>query len=67
LFELAGQRLVARVRTMVFEVIMKQEIGFFDVTRTGELTNRLASDTQVLQSAITVNVSMAVRSSFDAR
>lgn len=32
-----------------------QEIGFFDKNRTGELTNRLASDTAVIQNAVTVS------------
>ena len=36
-------------------------MGFFDETRTGELTNRLSSDTQVLQNAVTVNISMLMR------
>jgi ABC-type multidrug transport system fused ATPase/permease subunit len=45
----------------VFDAVVRQEIGFFDVTRTGELTNRLASDTQVIQNACTVNVSMLAR------
>lgn len=40
---------------------MRQEIGFFDKNRTGELTNRLASDTQVIQNAVTVNISMLAR------
>lgn len=33
------------MRKDLFANVMKQEIGFFDTTRTGELTNRLASDT----------------------
>lgn len=61
LFTLAGQRVVARVRGDVFAAITRQEIGFFDVTRTGELTNRLASDTAVIQNACTVNLSMLAR------
>ncbi|KAK3084195.1 hypothetical protein FSP39_009850 [Pinctada imbricata] len=61
LFTLAGQRLVARLRTELFSHIVQQEIAFFDTTRTGELCNRLASDTQVLQNATTVNISMLVR------
>ncbi|XP_014663752.1 PREDICTED: ABC transporter B family member 25-like isoform X2 [Priapulus caudatus] len=64
MFELAGQRFVARLRKDVFTAIIKQEIGFFDETRTGELTNRLASDTQVVQNAVTVNISMLVRYTF---
>ena len=46
----------------MFEQILKQEIGFFDQTRTGDLTNRLASDCTQLRSALTVNVSMVLRS-----
>ena len=60
-FTLAGQRLVARVRKILFKSIVSQEVAFFDVTRTGELTNRLASDTQVIQNACTVNLSMLAR------
>ena len=33
----------------------------FDENKTGSLTNRLASDTTVLQKAVTVNVSMGLR------
>ena len=47
--------------TQLFASIMRQEIGFFDKNRTGELTNRLASDTQVIQNAVTVNISMLAR------
>ncbi|RUS83770.1 hypothetical protein EGW08_008476, partial [Elysia chlorotica] len=61
LFTLAGQRLVARLRTRLFSSVVDQEVAFFDVNRTGELCNRLSSDTAVLQNAITVNVSMLFR------
>lgn len=46
----AGQRLVARIRRDVFAAIVSQDISFFDTNRTGELTNRLASDTSVIQN-----------------
>ena len=36
-------------------------MAFFDTGRTGELTNRLASDTTVLQNTVTVNLSMGLR------
>ena len=35
---------------LVFIAIVKQDVSFFDKTRTGELTNRLASDTAVIQN-----------------
>lgn len=45
LFTLAGERIVATVRRMLFKNISIQEIAFFDVVKTGELINRLSSDT----------------------
>ncbi|XP_071502591.1 uncharacterized protein [Diadema antillarum] len=63
-FTLAGMRVVCRLRTNLFSAIIRQEVAFFDTNRTGELTNRLSSDTQVVQNAVTVNISMLVRYSF---
>ncbi|TVQ89453.1 MAG: ATP-binding cassette domain-containing protein [Deltaproteobacteria bacterium] len=61
LFTVAGERVVARLRERVYQAILGQDIAFFDLSRTGELTNRLASDTTVLQNTVTVNVSMGLR------
>ena len=60
LFTLAGQRFVARLRRLLFSAIVHQEIAFFDQNRTGELTNRLASDTAVVQDSLTMNLAMLV-------
>ena len=61
LFTVSGERIVANLRTQLFEAILGQDVAFFDARRTGELTNRLAADTTVLQNSVTVNVSMALR------
>ncbi len=61
LFTVAGERIVARLRTTLYESVVRQEVAFFDRHRTGELTNRLASDTTVIQNAATVNISMLLR------
>ena len=61
LFTVAGERVVRDLRTRLYSAIIRQDIAFFDLGRTGELTNRLASDTTVLQNTVTVNVSMALR------
>merc|ERR550514_1627201 len=61
LFTLAGERVVARLRRQLFTHLLRQDIGFFDQYKTGELMNRLASDTTVIQSAVTVNISMGLR------
>jgi ABC transporter fused permease/ATP-binding protein len=61
LFTITGERIVARLRSDLFARLMDQEIAFFDQKKTGELTNRLASDTTILQSAVSVNISMGLR------
>ena len=61
LFTVVGDRIVTDLRKRLYGAIIQQEIGFFDATKTGELTSRLTSDTQVLQSAVTSNLSMALR------
>ncbi len=42
---------------LIFPLYVQQ----FSSSRTGELTNRLAADTQVVQSAVTENLSMLAR------
>ena len=61
LFTVAGERIVARLRIALFERLVVQDIAFFDANQTGELMNRLASDTAMLQNAVTVNMSMGLR------
>jgi ATP-binding cassette subfamily B protein len=61
LFTIAGERVVARLRADLFARLMDQDIAFFDENKTGELMNRLASDTTVLQNTVSVNISMGLR------
>ncbi len=61
LFTVAGESIVANLRTRLFGAILGQDIEFFDHRRTGELTNRLTADTTVLQNTVTLNVSMSLR------
>lgn len=65
-FTLSGERIVVGLRRTLYEKILQQEIGFFDARRTGELVSRLASDTTVLQNAVSVNISMLVRNAASA-
>jgi len=62
----AGERLVARFRKQLFESILAQELDFFDRTRTGELMNRLSSDTQLVQKSVISNVVQGLRNVFMA-
>jgi ABC-type multidrug transport system fused ATPase/permease subunit len=61
LFTLVGERIVRDLRTNLFHEIALQDISFFDTNKTGELMNRLSSDTAVLQNALSVNISMGLR------
>ena len=62
IFNMSGERVVARVRRRLFSAILSQEIGFFDQNKTGDLMNRLSADTTKLQDAATTNISMFLRS-----
>ena len=61
LFTVAGERIVARLRTRLFDAILGKDMEFFDHRRTGELTNRLTADTTVIQHTVSVNVSRGLR------
>lgn len=64
LMQTSGQRVVHRLRSRVFSSILKQETNFFDTCTTGELVNRLSSDTVIVGAALTQNASDGLRSSF---
>ncbi|CAH0560620.1 unnamed protein product [Brassicogethes aeneus] len=55
-------RIIQRLRSQVFNSILKQEQGWFDKRSTGELINRLSSDTQAVGQALSTNISDGLRS-----
>lgn len=58
---LAGQQIVRNLRVFLFSSILRQEVGFFDKTRTGELINRLSADTALIGRSVTDNLSDGLR------
>ncbi|XP_044530925.1 ATP-binding cassette sub-family B member 10, mitochondrial [Gracilinanus agilis] len=66
LMQTSGQRIVNRLRENLFSSVLKQEVAFFDKTRTGELINRLSSDTALLGRSITENLSDGLRAGAQA-
>ncbi|KAL0608809.1 ATP-binding cassette sub-family B member 10, mitochondrial [Plecturocebus cupreus] len=66
LMQSSGQRIVNRLRTSLFSSILRQEVVFFDKTRTGELINRLSSDTALLGRSVTENLSDGLRAAAQA-
>lgn len=61
LMQISGYRIVTKMREKLFGSIMRQEIGFFDKTKTGELINRLSTDTSLVGQSVTMNISDGLR------
>ncbi|KAK9511846.1 hypothetical protein O3M35_000427 [Rhynocoris fuscipes] len=64
LMNMSAQRITKSLREKVFSSIMHQEVGFFDRNKTGELINRLSTDTSVVSNSVTMNISDGLRSTF---
>ncbi len=60
-FQVVGYRIVAEVRQLLFASILDQDISFFDRSRVGDILSRLSSDTEQVQRALTINISVALR------
>lgn len=61
IFTIVGARVNVRVRRRLYESLVRQEIGFFDTTKTGDLTSRLASDCTKIGDQVTLNVNVFLR------
>lgn len=68
LLRLAGERLVARLRSRIFLKILCQDSYFFDVgpskqgMKTGDLISRLSNDTQMIARTLSGNISDGIKS-----
>ncbi|MHC4830442.1 MAG: ABC transporter transmembrane domain-containing protein, partial [Planctomycetota bacterium] len=61
MFWVAGEHVIALLRQQLYKAILRQDIAFFDVRKTGELINRLASDTTAVKDAATEDLSALLR------
>ncbi|MFT5134442.1 MAG: ATP-binding cassette subfamily B protein [Gammaproteobacteria bacterium] len=59
-----GERVVADIRSAVYQHVIRLSPTFFEVTRTGEVLSRLTTDTTLVQSVIGAGMSIALRSTF---
>ncbi|XP_008301218.1 antigen peptide transporter 2a [Stegastes partitus] len=50
-----------RVKVMLFGALTKQEIAFFETIKTGEITSRLAKDTNLMGRTVCLNVNVLLR------
>ena len=62
IFTLSMARQNVRIRDQLFKSIIQQDIGFFDVTKVGDLTSRLTSDTTRVSDSIALNINVLLRS-----
>lgn len=62
LFESAGILIVTRLRQQLYRAIISQGIGFFDHNHSGNLSNRLSADVEVLKDTLTMVLAIALRS-----
>lgn len=62
LFTVAMARLNVRIRRRLFAALLGQEIGFFDSTKTGEITSRLSADTTTVADQVCLNLNVMLRS-----
>ena len=57
-----GERVVADLRTAVYQRVVRMDPLFYEVTRTGEILSRLTADTTLVQAISGVNLSIILRS-----
>ncbi|KAL1264444.1 hypothetical protein QQF64_004799 [Cirrhinus molitorella] len=62
MFMCSLSRLNKRIRHMLFQNLMKQEITFFEENKPGSLTSRLISDTDKMGRSVAMNVNVLLRS-----
>jgi ATP-binding cassette subfamily B (MDR/TAP) protein 9 len=62
IFTVVGARVNVRLRLQLMESLLTQDISFFEMTRTGDLTSRLSSDTTLVGSQVTTSVNIFLRS-----
>ena len=56
-----GERVVADIRTAVFEHLTRLDAGFYDGVKSGEIVSRLSADTTQLKAAFGSSASVALR------
>lgn len=59
---LAALRIVRDIRAKLYRQMLNQETGWFDTKGTGELVNRLSTDTYLVGNSLSQNMSDGLRS-----
>lgn len=61
-FLMVMSRINLRVREQLFSSLLRQDLGFFQDTKTGELNSRLNSDTSLMSRWLPLNANVLLRS-----
>eukprot|EP00357_Protocruzia_adherens_P026430 CAMPEP_0115038490 /NCGR_PEP_ID=MMETSP0216-20121206/43440_1 /TAXON_ID=223996 /ORGANISM="Protocruzia adherens, Strain Boccale" /LENGTH=662 /DNA_ID=CAMNT_0002418901 /DNA_START=317 /DNA_END=2301 /DNA_ORIENTATION=- len=61
LYNLAGERIVVEIRQDLYNAVIQKDIAYFDKIKSGDLTNRLSSDTTLLQDTLSSDISVFIR------
>jgi ATP-binding cassette subfamily B protein len=59
-----GERIVADIRTAVYQHVIYMDPAFFEVTHTGEVQSRLTTDTTLVMSVVGSGISITLRMLF---
>jgi ATP-binding cassette, subfamily B, bacterial len=59
---LLGERSLAALRSTLYRHVIHLDVGFYESTRVGELTSRLGTDTELVQTLVGSGISVALRS-----
>ncbi|XP_027759620.1 ATP-binding cassette sub-family B member 8, mitochondrial isoform X2 [Empidonax traillii] len=57
-----GERVAGNMRKALFTTLLRQDVAFFDATRTGQLVTRLTADIQEFKSSFKLAISQGLRS-----
>uniref|UniRef100_A0A8C3TK97 Mitochondrial potassium channel ATP-binding subunit n=1 Tax=Catharus ustulatus TaxID=91951 RepID=A0A8C3TK97_CATUS len=57
-----GEQVAGNMRKALFSTLLRQEVAFFDATRTGQLVARLTADIQDFKSSFKLAISQGLRS-----
>lgn len=60
-FQIIGLKIINDLRLKLYQAIVEQDIAFFDRSRVGDLLSSISNDTQQVQRALTINISVALR------
>ena len=66
-FTVAMARFNIRLRKELLNSLLSQEVGFYDTTKTGDISSRISSDTTVMSDQISLNLNVLLRSIVQVR